>query len=68
MRNEQAAPETKGVTVKLLAALDLGPESRHGRAPASNAYGDHRTWRRLRPDSRPSGQTRHGLHTARNDH
>jgi hypothetical protein len=25
MRNEQAAPETKGVTVKLLAALDLGP-------------------------------------------
>jgi quercetin dioxygenase-like cupin family protein len=26
MRNEPAAPETKGVTVKLLAALDLGPE------------------------------------------
>jgi quercetin dioxygenase-like cupin family protein len=26
MKNEQAAPETKGVTVKLLAALDLGPE------------------------------------------
>jgi quercetin dioxygenase-like cupin family protein len=26
MRNEQAAPETTGVTVKLLAALDLGPE------------------------------------------
>ncbi len=26
MRTEQAAPETKGVTVKLLAALDLGPE------------------------------------------
>jgi len=26
MGNEQAAPETKGVTVKLLAALDLGPE------------------------------------------
>jgi quercetin dioxygenase-like cupin family protein len=26
MRNEQAAPETKGVTVKLLAALDLGTE------------------------------------------
>ena len=26
MRDEQAAPETKGVTVKLLAALDLGPE------------------------------------------
>ena len=24
--NEQAAPETKGVTVELLAALDLGPE------------------------------------------
>jgi hypothetical protein len=26
MSNEQAAPETKGVTVKLMAALDLGPE------------------------------------------
>ena len=26
MGNEQAAPETKGVTVKLLSALDLGPE------------------------------------------
>ena len=26
MINEQAAPETKGVTVKLLSALDLGPE------------------------------------------
>ena len=26
MSNEQAAPETKGVTVKLLAAVDLGPE------------------------------------------
>ncbi len=26
MRNEQAAPETKGVTVKLLSAVDLGPE------------------------------------------
>src|SRR5258707_14912384 len=26
MSNEQAAPETKGVTVELLAALDLGPE------------------------------------------
>ena len=26
MKNRQAAPETKGVTVNLLAALDLGPE------------------------------------------
>jgi quercetin dioxygenase-like cupin family protein len=26
MKNEQTVPETKGVTVKLLAALDLGPE------------------------------------------
>jgi len=26
MSNEEAAPETKGVTVKLLAAVDLGPE------------------------------------------
>ena len=26
MRDERAAPETKGVTVKLLSALDLGPE------------------------------------------
>ena len=26
MRNKRAVPETKGVTVKLLASLDLGPE------------------------------------------
>ena len=26
MSDEQAAPETKGVTVKLLATVDLGPE------------------------------------------
>jgi hypothetical protein len=26
MRNEQMATETKGVTVKLLATVDLGPE------------------------------------------
>ena len=26
MENEQSAPETKGVSVKLLATLDLGPE------------------------------------------
>ena len=26
MSDEQAAPETKGITVKLLAAVDLGPE------------------------------------------
>lgn len=26
MKNEQTASETKGVTVKLLAAMDLGPE------------------------------------------
>jgi hypothetical protein len=26
VNNEQAAPETKGVTVKLLATVDLGPE------------------------------------------
>jgi quercetin dioxygenase-like cupin family protein len=26
MRNEQAAPKTKGVKVNLLAAIDLGPE------------------------------------------
>ena len=26
MRNEQAAPEPNGVTVELLAAVDLGPE------------------------------------------
>ncbi len=25
MTNEQVAPETKGITVKLLAAVDLGP-------------------------------------------
>ena len=26
MRTEQAAPESKGVTVKQLASIDLGPE------------------------------------------
>lgn len=26
MSNEQVAPETKGVTVQLLATIDLGPE------------------------------------------
>jgi len=26
MDNERVAPETKGVTVKLLSAVDLGPE------------------------------------------
>ena len=26
MSNEQSAPPTKGVTVKMLAAVDLGPE------------------------------------------
>ena len=26
MSDEQAAPETKGVTVELLATVDLGPE------------------------------------------
>ena len=26
MSNEQIAPETKGITVKLLSTLDLGPE------------------------------------------
>ena len=26
MSNEQMAPETKGVTVKLLEVVDLGPE------------------------------------------
>jgi quercetin dioxygenase-like cupin family protein len=26
MANQQTAPETKGVTVKLLATVDLGPE------------------------------------------
>jgi hypothetical protein len=30
MNDEQAPPETRGVTVELLATVDLGPESRHG--------------------------------------
>jgi len=30
MSNEQAAPETKGVTVKLLATVDLGPDIEPG--------------------------------------
>jgi len=54
MSNEQVAPETKGVTVKLLATVDLGPEI-EGMAGRQLRMrnGDHRAWRRLRPDSRP---------------
>jgi len=39
MSNEQVAPETKGVTVKLLAAVDLGPEieGMAGRQPGPKA-------------------------------
>ena len=36
MSNERVALETKGVTVKLLATVDLGPEIRgYGGTPAS---------------------------------
>ena len=35
MSNEQAAPETKGVTVKLLATVDLGPEIEGMKTPRS---------------------------------
>ncbi len=38
MRNEQAAPETKGATVSLLAALDLGPEIVHGVKPYLGSF------------------------------
>jgi hypothetical protein len=53
MSKEQVAPETKGVTAKLLATVDLGPEieGMAGRQLRTRmvTFG----WRRLRPDSRP---------------
>lgn len=52
MSNEQVAPETKGVTVKSLAKVELGPEIA-GRAPPSNAHGDHRACRRIWTDAWP---------------
>ena len=54
MSNEQVSPETQGVAVELLATVDLGPEIEGmvGRE-LRGAGGDHRAWRRLRPDSRP---------------
>ena len=48
MRNEQAAPETKGVTVKLLAALDLGPEIGFSRNCCEKPYGGPKTRARSR--------------------
>ena len=36
MDNDQVAPETKGVTMEVLATVDLGPGARgHGRSPDS---------------------------------
>jgi hypothetical protein len=60
MSNEQAAPETKGVAVEVLATVDLareieGMEGRQLRM-------------RLVTDSRPQGPTGHRLHLAGNDH
>ena len=69
MSNERVAPETKGVAVKLLATVDLGPEiegmagrqlrMRMVTIEPGGVFGpihDHK--------DRP----RHRLHTARNDH
>ena len=69
MSDEQAAPETRGVTVELLATVDLGGEieGMEGRA-APDAHGDHRAGRRLRPAARPQGQTGDRLRAAGNDH
>jgi hypothetical protein len=54
MSNEQMAPEMKGVSVKLLATIDLGPEieGMTGRQLRMH-MSDYRAWRSLRPDSRP---------------
>jgi hypothetical protein len=69
MSNEQAAPETKGVTVELLATVDLGPEiegmagrelrMRMVTMEPGGVFG---------PIHDPSRQTRHRLHTGRDDH
>jgi len=68
MSNEQAAPETKGVTTELLASVDLGLE-------IEGMVGRQLRMRLVTIE--PEGvfgpvhdhkDTRHRLHTARNDH
>ncbi len=51
MSHEQAIPETRGVTVTLLAALDLGPEIEGMAGRQLDADGYHRTGRHPWPDS-----------------
>ena len=41
MGNEQVAPETKGVAVKLLATVDLGPEIEGQRSRSFAALNSH---------------------------
>ena len=77
MSNEQVAPETKGVTVKLLATVDLGPEiegmagrqlrMRMVTIEPGGVFGpihDHKGRHRLHParnGHRPSQRSRDGL-------
>ena len=51
MSNEQMTPETKGITVKLLATVDLGPEieGMAGRQLRMRMV-TFRAWRRLQPE------------------
>jgi hypothetical protein len=69
MSNEPVAPETKGGAVKLLATINLGPEIEamagrqlRMRMVAIEPGGV------LGPIHKNKRQTRHRLHTARNDH
>lgn len=64
MPHEQQAPETKGVTVKLLSTVDLGPEidGMTGRQLRMRLV-RHSARRRLWSGPQPQGQTRHGLYS-----
>ena len=54
MSDEQVVPETRGVTARVLTMVDLAREIEGmARSTTSDAYGDHRAWRHLRPDPRP---------------
>ena len=66
MKNEQSVPETKGVTIELLNAFDLGPEIEGlpGRQ-FRKLQSDHRTRRRYRPLSRPHRQAGNGSTSCR---
>ena len=68
MDNEQVVPETKGVTVKLLETIDLGPEIAGMAGHQFRMRLVTSTWKCFRPASRPYRQAGSCLHIAGNDH